>query len=221
MIVRCLLLVFSLVFAFAPTAARAQSLFGESRVKASLVAADASVQPGQPVTVALRFVHDPHWHTYWLQPGTGLPTTITWKLPPGWQAGPIQWPAPHVLKDRAKMVIGSGYENELFLPVTLTPPADLAPGSTVTLDATADWLMCEDVCIPGTANVFLSLPVVAEPPKPDATWGEKIRATVAGLPRADAAWKLAATHTARRVKLTVTPAAAGSGSRGADAALDR
>src|SRR5882672_7826679 len=42
-----------------------------SHVQASLVAADASVKPGQPITVALRFVHDPHWHTYWIQPGTG------------------------------------------------------------------------------------------------------------------------------------------------------
>ena len=42
-------------------------------VQASLVAADASVQPGHPLTVALRLVHDAHWHTYWLNPGTGLP----------------------------------------------------------------------------------------------------------------------------------------------------
>jgi hypothetical protein len=45
------------------------------------------VQPGQPIQVALRFVHDPHWHTYWVNPGTGLPTMLAWKLPPGWTAG--------------------------------------------------------------------------------------------------------------------------------------
>ena len=45
-------------------------------VKASLVAADASVKPGQPLTVALRLVHDAHWHTYWLNPGTGLATSL-------------------------------------------------------------------------------------------------------------------------------------------------
>src|SRR5947209_8415235 len=80
-----------------------------SHVQASLVSADASVQPGHPLTVALRLVHDPHWHTYWQTPGTGLPTTLTWKLPAGWQAGEIQWPAPHVLKDHTGMVVGSGY----------------------------------------------------------------------------------------------------------------
>ena len=87
-----------------------------TRVQASLVAADASVQPGQPITVALRLVHDAHWHTYWLNPGTGLPTALKWNLPPGWTAGAIQWPAPLVLKDKAGNTVGNGYEGELFLP---------------------------------------------------------------------------------------------------------
>ncbi|WP_414661079.1 protein-disulfide reductase DsbD family protein [Horticoccus sp. 23ND18S-11] len=180
-----------------------------SHVQASLVAADQSIQPGQPITVALRFVHDPHWHTYWINPGTGLATSLQWKLPPGWTAGPIQWPAPTVLKDSKRNVVGTGYEGELFLPVTLTPPADLKPGTTIELKADADWLMCEDVCIPGNATVALSLPVTADVPKPDPVSGEKIRATVAGLPRADAAWKVTASRTAKSVTLTVTPTAPG------------
>ena len=140
-----------------------------SHVKASLVSADTSVQPGKPITVALRFVHDPHWHTYWLNPGTGLPTTINWKLPPGWIAGGIQWPAPKVLKDSKGNIVGNGYEGELFLPVTLTPPADLKPGENVELNAAVDWLMCEDVCIPGNAKLALALTVSADPSKPDPT----------------------------------------------------
>ena len=180
-----------------------------TRVQASLVAADTSVQPGQPLTVALRLVHDAHWHTYWLNPGTGLPTVLKWNLPAGWTAGAIQWPAPLVLKDKAGNTVGNGYEGELFLPVTLTPPASLAPGTTVELKAAADWLMCEEICVPGSANVALSLPVSAEAPKPDTTFGEKIRATVAGLPRADAAWKATATRSAKTITLHVSPTAPG------------
>src|SRR5882724_937498 len=67
-----------------------------SHVQASLVAAAGSIQPGQPFTVALHFVHDPHWHTYWVNPGTGLATSLTWKLPPGFTASDLQWPAPSV-----------------------------------------------------------------------------------------------------------------------------
>jgi DsbC/DsbD-like thiol-disulfide interchange protein len=170
-----------------------------SHVKASLVAADAAVQPGQPVTVALRLVHDPHWHTYWLNPGTGLATKLEWKLPPGWKAGEIQWPAPDVLRDKTKTVIGNGYEGDLLLPVTLTPPADLKAGDKVELKAAASWLMCENVCIPGDAEVALTLPVASGAPAPDANWGGKIRAVIAGLPRVDDAWKAAASRSAKTV----------------------
>lgn len=179
-----------------------------THVKASLVAADTSVQPGRPLTVALRLVHDEHWHTYWLNPGTGIPTSLKWTLPSGWTAGEIQWPAPIVLKDKGGNVVGNGYEGELFLPVTLTPPANLAPGTTIELKAAADWLMCEEVCIPGSANVALTLPVSADAPKADATSGEKIRATIAGLPRADAAWKVTATRAAKTITLTISPVGA-------------
>jgi thiol:disulfide interchange protein/DsbC/DsbD-like thiol-disulfide interchange protein len=177
-----------------------------THVKASLVAAGQSVQPGQPLHVALRFVHDPHWHTYWINPGTGLATTIDWQLPPGWKAAEIQWPAPTLLKDSKGNIVGNGYEGELFLPVTLTPPADLKPGEKVQLAAKAEWLMCEDVCIPGSASLTLTLPVSVEAPKPDPSFGEKIRATIAGLPRTDPLWKINAARRDKSVTLTVTPA---------------
>ena len=177
-------------------APRAAGATPPSHVKASLVSADAAVQPGHPLTLALRLVHDPHWHTYWINPGTGLVTQLEWKLPPGWKAGEIQWPAPSVLRDKSNTIVGNGYEGDLLLPLTLTPPADLPPGSTVELKANATWLMCEDVCMPGEADVALTLPVAAGAAAPDAGWGEKIRATLAALPRADPEWNVSASRAA-------------------------
>ena len=199
---------FVLLGLHARAAAPAPSPAPASRVNASLVSADASIQPGQPVLVALRLMHDPHWHTYWINPGTGLPTTVEWKLPDGWSAGTLQWPAPYLLKDKRGNIVGNGYENELLIPVTLTPPANLKPGSSVTLQAAADWLMCEDVCIPGSATVSITLPVTAEPPTPDPAWGKKIRAVVEGLPRGDPAWKITASHDGKNA--TVAVAATGA-----------
>ena len=187
-------------------------------VKASLVAADASVKPGQPLTVALRLVHDAHWHTYWLNPGTGLATSLKWNLPAGWTAGEIQWPAPIILKDNAGNTVGNGYEGELFLPVTLTPPANLTADTAIELKAAADWLMCAEICVPGSANVALTLPVSTDAPKPDAIYGEKIRTTVAGLPRADGAWKVAASRDAKNLTLTITPASPAASLAGGSAA---
>ena len=174
-------------------------------VEAELVPAVASIQPGHPFEVALRLVHDPHWHTYWINAGTGYPTKITWSLPPGWRAGDIQWPVPHVLKDSTGGIIGNGYDGEVFLFVILTPPADLAPGRSVTLKAAAAWLMCKDVCVPGDANLDLTLPVSDAPPQPDPQWGARLAAARDQLPRDPAGWRLAASRTDTAVTFTVEP----------------
>lgn len=190
------------LFVAALPAARAQ-------VQATLVAADASVQPGRPFSVALHLVQKPHWHTYWVNPGTGAATSLSWALPPGWTAGDIQWPAPKVLTDGTGAVAGTGYDqDELFLPVTITPPANAKPGGMVELKATADWLMCKDSCMPGEAEGSLTLPVSADRPEKDPKWGEAIRAVLAELPSADPAWSVTANRDGRNVILTVTPSEA-------------
>jgi thiol:disulfide interchange protein DsbD len=187
------------LLAFAlPLSARAQ-------VSASLVAADASVEPGRPFTVALRLVHQPHWHTYWVNPGTGLPTTLKWALPQGWSAGEIQWPAPRLLSDSRGNIIGNGYDGDLLLPVTITPPADLKAGATAELHVAADWLMCQDECVPGNAKLSVTLPVSEGAPQPDPVWGARIREAVAQLPAQDPGWAVSASRDAKTVTLTVRP----------------
>ncbi len=179
-------------------------------VVAELVPAVAGVQPGQPFEIALRLVHDPEWHSYWIYSGTGYPTTIKWTLPPGWRAGDIQWPVPHVLKDARGTITGNGYDGEVFLLITLTPPADLAPGTSVTLPAAVEWLMCKEVCMPGDAKLELTLPVVSGPPPPDPQWGAKLAAAHGQLPHVPTGWQLAAARGAKTVTLTFRPPAGGS-----------
>jgi thiol:disulfide interchange protein DsbD len=176
-------------------------------VEAELVPAVTSVQPGQAFDVALRLAHDPHWHTYWINAGTGYPTSIKWTLPPGWQAGDIQWPVPHVLTDAHGTITGNGYDGEVYLLVTLTPPADLPPGSSITLQAAVAWLMCKEVCMPGEAALELTLPVDAGPPAPHPRWGSKLTAARGQLPHAPDGWQLAVTRDNRTVTLTVQPPA--------------
>ena len=176
-------------------------------VEAELVPAVTSVQPGRPFEVALRLAHDPHWHTYWINPGTGYPTTIKWTLPPGWQAGEIQWPVPHVLTDAGGDITGIGYDGEVYLLVTLTPPASLQSGENVTLKAAVAWLMCQEVCMPGEAALELTLPVDRGPPSPHPRWGAKLAAARGQLPQVPDSWRLAATRTAKSVMLTARPPA--------------
>ncbi len=129
-------------------------------VQADLIAEPASIAPGQPFQVGIRMRMKEHWHTYWRNPGdSGSPTNVNWKLPEGFTASDISWPAPEVI--RVGPVTSFGYEGEAILLVQITPPADLAPGSNVTLQADIDYLVCEKECIPGDASLSLPLAVSA------------------------------------------------------------
>lgn len=128
---------------------------------ASLIPEVSSIAPGKPFTVALKLDHPKGWHSYYLNSGgVELPPIITWKLPEGATAGPIQWPVPQV-KDGfgGKSFIYSG--SPVFL-VEITPAATLSSGSTFTFSADANWQICDKTCINEEASFSLSLPVAAD-----------------------------------------------------------
>ncbi|MBP6898797.1 MAG: thioredoxin family protein [Burkholderiaceae bacterium] len=128
------------------------------QVRAELVAhAPEGLQPGKPLWLGLKIEHQPHWHSYWKNPGdSGLPTTLAWTLPPGVQAGEIEWPTPRRLP--VGPLLNYGYEGRLLLPVALQLPAGWsAPQLDIRLRA--DWLVCKEVCIPEGGELALRLPV--------------------------------------------------------------
>lgn len=127
-------------------------------IEVELISEVAQVQPGEPFRVGLRMLPDVHWHTYWKNPGdSGLSTEMAWTLPEGASASPIQWPYP----ERVPMghLVNYGYGGEHLLPVTVNPPEDLAPGEEFPIVVAAEWLVCEEICIPGDAELSMSLPV--------------------------------------------------------------
>lgn len=129
------------------------------QVQAELVAEPASIRPGERFFAALRLVHDPHWHTYWRNPGdSGLATRVDWQLPDGWAAGELQWPTPKRLP--VGPLASFGFEDEVLLIAELRAPKTLTADSTVELSARVNWLMCKDVCIPGQAFLGMRLPVL-------------------------------------------------------------
>ena len=115
-----------------PALAVALALFGRAsivvaepvqtgHVTAELVAEQDALVPGTTATVALRLAIEPGWHTYWRNPGdSGLPTTLDWRLPQGYAAGAIAWPAPRALP--AGPLVNYGYEGEVLHLVPLTVP---------------------------------------------------------------------------------------------------
>lgn len=121
-----------------------------------LLAAD-TVRPGDTVLAGFRLKMDPGWHTYWQNPGeSGGATEITWRLPEGVSAGPIQWPVPE--KFVAGGVVSYGLSGEEMLLVPLRFSERLAPG-VLTLQATVKWLECAEMCLPGQASVQTTITV--------------------------------------------------------------
>jgi thiol:disulfide interchange protein DsbD len=174
-------------------------------VEAELVAEQAALVPGATTTVALRLRIADHWHTYWRNPGeTGLPTTLDWKLPPGYLPGAIEWPAPRLLP--VGPLKNYGYEGEVLHLVPLTVPATATPGEKVTLAARADWLVCRDTCIPEGADLTLALPVAATA-GPDPKWGKAIAATRAALPQPLAGWQASLQGHGPTMALSLAPPA--------------
>jgi thiol:disulfide interchange protein len=140
---------------------RAQTYEGRELVQASLLADVTAVVPGKPFTAGVLLRMVPHWHTYWKFPGdAGLPSEMKWKLPAGWKVGEIQWPIPLRLTEPGDIQI-YGYHDEVLLMQEITPPASITE-STVPLAGEASWLVCEKICIPGSANLQLDLPVAAQ-----------------------------------------------------------
>src|SRR6266700_890063 len=153
------------------------------KVDASLVPERAGVAPGGTVTIALNEIIRKKWHTYWINPGdAGAPTIINWHLPPGWSAGPIQWPYPKHLP--VGPLMDYGYEDQVALLSDIKAPADAKPGDKPTLSADVMLLVCAEVCVPEDKHLTLPMAVTASPPPSDAKTDSLFAATRAKLPHA-------------------------------------
>lgn len=130
-------------------------------VRVRLVTDAAAVAPGGRVSLAVVFTIDRQWHIYWRNNGeaAGLPTSLTLKLPPGWQAGAWRYPVPTV-HEEAEIGTSFVHEGTAAMVCELTAPADARPGKAA-LSVEASWLVCKRECIKGDATLTVEQPVVA------------------------------------------------------------
>jgi len=135
--------------------------FYQAHTRVKLVSEQDAVVAGSTFWVAIDMALDDGWHVYWQNPGdSGLTPKIKWTVPSGVKAGQVQWPYPQ------RIVLGPltsyGYEHEAILLVPITVDESLKSSSNVNIHAHVDWLACFDMCMPGRAELNLSLPVVAD-----------------------------------------------------------
>ncbi len=149
---------------------------------AELVSGVTAVQPGQTIDVALRLQLDPHWHVYWKNPGdTGLAPSIDWEVPEGIEVGELEFPTAEKIITPPDFV-SYGYEGQVFFLAQVTIPEDFGVGQTISLNADASWLACEQMCIPGGAKLALDLPVSGESTEA-SQWEDALAAARGSLPK--------------------------------------
>jgi thiol:disulfide interchange protein len=150
---------------------------------AEMVTAAGSIAPGGTLQTGLSIALEQHWHVYWLNAGdSGEPPKITWTLPAGITAGPMQFPIPSRLP--LPPLMDFGYEDQVTFPVLITAAKSVKPGP-IHLDALVSWLVCEKVCIPGKAHLGINLTVApgATAPTPiPGPLGEALTLLPAPLP---------------------------------------
>ena len=102
--------------------------------------------------VILHLSPDKGWHTYWTNPGdSGMATSISFTLPEGLTAGAMQWPTP----DRILYgpLANFGYTGDVYIPIPLE--GAIPPGTEIR--AHADWLVCDDICVPEGADLSVTM----------------------------------------------------------------
>ena len=163
-----------------PASATASAVVKTEQVQAELFAhAPDGVSAGKTVWLGLQIKHQPHWHTYWKNPGdSGLPTVLQWSLPAGVAAGEIAWPTPQ------RITIGNlanyGFGDTILLPVPLTIDKAFqpTPGGDLEVRLSASWLVCRQECIPQDGNFVLHVPAKGS----TASHGGDFEATRAASP---------------------------------------
>ncbi|GGY53676.1 thiol:disulfide interchange protein DsbD [Parvularcula lutaonensis] len=195
---RAVLAVFAL---FAVAQAQTGPVVETGHASSRLIAEKSAAVPGDTLWVALAQELDEGWHVYWKNPGdSGLPLELRWNLPEGWEAGEIGYPLPHRLP--LGPLTNFGHEGSPTFLVPLEVPDDAEPGSTARFDVLAEWLICLDVCIPESAELTMTIPVMASAADMPAQ-SARIRTARSALPRdlgLDAQWAMDGENVVLRIE---------------------
>lgn len=154
-----------------------------SHARVELISERALAVPGETVWFGLSFDIDPNWHIYWTNPGdAGIPPEISWRETGGLSAesvGAFEWPLPELLPVVPGQIMDYGYSDQIVLPFAVTLPAEIE--GPLVFEGVADYLICEDICIPESADIRLMLSIGAGQ-IPDTSGSERIQAALAQVP---------------------------------------
>ncbi|MDR2981820.1 MAG: thioredoxin family protein [Puniceicoccales bacterium] len=185
-----------------------QSAGAPAKTKASLVADHSAITPGQKLLIGIRLVSQPHWHTYWKNPGdAGSVTEMKWEKLQGASMGEWQWPAPKLFVQGATEDFPGLYnfvyegDTTILIPLTIAPDAKV--GEKIVLKGEVSWLECDDSnCVPQSSTISLTLPIEAKAIPANAELFTKAKADI---PLATDAWQITAVREGTNIILRLKP----------------
>jgi suppressor for copper-sensitivity B len=141
-----------------------------------LIAAVAGTGTAASVPLGLHFRMAKGWKIYWRSPGdAGFPPRPDWTGSQNLASATVAWPAP-----KRFSVLGFetlGYYDEVVLPITATVAE---PGKAVDLKTKVNFLTCDEICIPYTVSLALSVPAGPAGASPYAHLVNRFAAQVPG-----------------------------------------
>jgi DsbC/DsbD-like thiol-disulfide interchange protein len=160
-----------------------------------IIAQNESIEPGRGFNLGLHFQLEKGWHIYWANPGdSGEPPRVEWKMPRGITAEEIEWPTPHRLG--TSTIVDYGYEDAVTLIVPVRTETNLAVQQSAQIGAQVKVLVCREMCVPGKAQLSLTLPVKSQTAAPDSMTTGLFAAARKSLPQhAPQSWRFSVDDT--------------------------
>jgi len=144
-----------------PQAHAQTSSVSAPHLQAELISEHFSVNPGTRTSVALRLAPDAGWHVYWRYAGdSGAAPKLKWFAHGATFTNTNHWPFPERIPFGP--LVNYGFTEPLLLIADLD--VDGTAQSPLVISVKAEWLVCEEECIPGDAELVLRLPVNLDPP---------------------------------------------------------
>ena len=120
-----------------------------------LVSAQDAIDAAGKASIGLQFRLAPGWKIYWRSPGeSGLAPQIDWSGSTNLDTATVSWPVPERFIEIGELVT-HGYKDEVVLPIVVSATD---PARPTALRAVVNYLACEQICVPFTAELTLELP---------------------------------------------------------------
>lgn len=149
------IITFLFVFLYENTSLAATNYAKSEQAEITLFGGEYS---GGNAQLALAFKLQKGWHIYWrIAGGTGFPPILEWNDSSNLDKVDFKWPTP--LRDRQEIAPGNVLESYVYKEEVTFPIAITSIDASKPLDTSLhiSYAICAETCIPGEANLSLSL----------------------------------------------------------------